>query len=470
MSAVYKREVPLYDKLVALVNQVNDETLALDPMLHASLLATDQLSSLPLERHGAIRLGTAEEMSILGRMLAVMGMFPTGYYDLSEAGVPVHSTCFRAHPEAELAKSPFRLFTSLLRLELISSEELRQLASATLASRQIFSDQALELLDVAEKHGGLTAEQAQVFVEALMDTFCWNSVANITQSEYAKLWAENRLLADVVAFKGPHINHLTPRTLNLDNVQVGMKEWDIDRKDAIEGPPPRKCAILLRQSSFKALEEKVLFPNESPLLTSAKRARGESTKTDSFTQGHHKARFGEIEQRGAALTPKGRALYDECLRSARKAHLTANDPEYGAHFAAFPDDWNTLRKEGLVWFTYHVPSEPKQLHYTQDGELESLIAAGYIIAEPQTYQDFLPVSAAGIFQSNLDTYEPDGPKVQEIDHSDREGLEEALGQPIKSEMQIYEDVQNSSLEMALKVYGLPFQRDRPYLENGIWQL
>ncbi len=28
-------------------------------------------------------------------------------------------------------------------------------------------------------------------------------------------------------------------------------------------------------------------------------------------QGTHTARFGEIEQRGVALTPKGRQLYDD---------------------------------------------------------------------------------------------------------------------------------------------------------------
>ncbi len=33
-------------------------------------------------------------------------------------------------------------------------------------------------------------------------------------------------------------------------------------------------------------------------------------------QGTHTARFGEIEQRGVALTPKGRQLYDDLLRNA----------------------------------------------------------------------------------------------------------------------------------------------------------
>ncbi len=56
-------------------------------------------------------------------------MQPVGYYDLSPAGVPVHSTAFRATHEAALQASPFRVFTSLLRLELIDDVALREKAA-----------------------------------------------------------------------------------------------------------------------------------------------------------------------------------------------------------------------------------------------------------------------------------------------------------------------------------------------------
>jgi hypothetical protein len=42
----------------------------------------------------------------------------------------------------------------------------------------------------------------------------------------------------VVAFKGPHINHLTPRTLDIDAIQVGMPAKGIPPKAVVEGPPP----------------------------------------------------------------------------------------------------------------------------------------------------------------------------------------------------------------------------------------
>lgn len=119
MSAMYKNEVPLYGDLMDLVADVNKTCLEQDPALHAHLGATQELERLDEERHGAIRVGTAQELHTLRRLFAVMGMYPVSYYDLAPAGVPVHSTAFRALHEDELRQSPFRIFTSLLRLELI---------------------------------------------------------------------------------------------------------------------------------------------------------------------------------------------------------------------------------------------------------------------------------------------------------------------------------------------------------------
>jgi uncharacterized glyoxalase superfamily metalloenzyme YdcJ len=125
MSAMYRTEVPAYGTLMELVGKVNAETLAADPDLQARLEDTDSLERISEERHGAIRLGTPAELSMMRRVFAVMGMLPVGYYDLSTAGVPVHSTAFRPVGDAALKKNPFRVFTSLLRLDLIADEALR---------------------------------------------------------------------------------------------------------------------------------------------------------------------------------------------------------------------------------------------------------------------------------------------------------------------------------------------------------
>lgn len=137
MSAMYQQEVPQYGTLLELVADVNLAVLENNPKLHEQLANADELARLNVERHGAIRVGTPLELSTLRRLFAVMGMQPVGYYDLSEAGVPVHSTAFRPVDDEALCRNPFRVFTSLLRPELIESESLRQRAKAILAKRSI---------------------------------------------------------------------------------------------------------------------------------------------------------------------------------------------------------------------------------------------------------------------------------------------------------------------------------------------
>ena len=69
----------------------------------------------------------------------------------------------------------------------------------------------------------------------------------------------------------------------------------------------------------------------------------------------HTARFGEIEQRGVALTPKGRGLYDELLANA-KNRASSGDGLYEdllvEEFSKFPDGWDELREQELAYFSY----------------------------------------------------------------------------------------------------------------------
>ena len=89
MSALYRDEVPAYGTLLDLVRKVNDATL----------------QAKPAER---VRLEKLGELTTMRRLFAVMGMYPVGYYDLSVAGVPVHSTAFRPLDDAALNANPFR--------------------------------------------------------------------------------------------------------------------------------------------------------------------------------------------------------------------------------------------------------------------------------------------------------------------------------------------------------------------------
>ena len=466
MSEMYQKEVPLYGDLIDLVSEVNTEVLNKQPEIREQLEHTGEIDRLNMERHGAIRLGTAAELSMMRRLFAVMGMYPVGYYDLAPAGVPVHSTAFRAIDTQSLNKSPFRVFTSLLRLDLIDDEALKQEAIAALDKRTIFTDNVINLIKRFEAQGGLVAEDAKQFVKEALETFRWHDNTPVSKVLYQQLLSQHGLIADVVGFKGPHINHLTPRTLDIDAVQAGMRAKGIPPKAIIEGPPRRRCPILLRQTSFRALEEAVSFKNPN----------------GGYETGHHTARFGEIEQRGVALTPKGRALYDQLLSQAR--HQLAVTPnadnasEYyqvlESAFAAFPDDYQTLHNEGLAYFYYQAVDSDTDNAPTLDSiDVENvndslskqvvtdLLEQGMIRLEPIVYEDFLPVSAAGIFQSNLhDDSTNDNENDNEKDehrskqskdkgHANKEAFENALGAQVYDELELYQTLQAQSLKACL---------------------
>jgi uncharacterized glyoxalase superfamily metalloenzyme YdcJ len=435
MSDMYREEVPLYGALMELVEQTNRHVLDNDPQVAQQLNSTGEIERLDLERHGAIRVGTAAELATLARLFAVMGMQPVGYYDLTPAGVPVHSTAFRAVHEASLQVSPFRVFTSLLRLELIEDLELRAFAQSVLDQRSIFTAAALTLIERAESQGGLSEKEADEFVDQALETFRWHHSATVTAEQYQKLSAQHRLIADVVAFKGPHINHLTPRTLDIDIVQAQMPVHGITPKAVIEGPPRRQCPILLRQTSFKALDEPVAFTDQSD------------------TRGSHSARFGEIEQRGAALTPKGRALYDRLLNAARdelkdfpnEANAARYNDLMAQHFSEFPDTYEGMRQQELAFFRYFVTEKGLAAAELKTLTLEGLVSGGYLRVEPLVYEDFLPVSAAGIFQSNLG----DAAQTHYGVHSNQQAFEKALGRPTIDELQLYAQTQQRSIEQCL---------------------
>jgi uncharacterized glyoxalase superfamily metalloenzyme YdcJ len=422
---MYRQEVPQYGALLDLVADINASVLRRDPSI---LAGPAEATRLDIERHGAIRLGTPRELNTIRRIFAVLGMHPVGYYDLTVAGVPVHSTAFRPVDGQSLAANPFRVFTSLLRLDLIRDQELLDLAAEILRSRNIFSTRALQLTAQAEAAGGLDDSEADEFVDEVLHTFRWHGEATVPRHTYERLHDAHRLMADVVCFKGPHINHLTPRTLDIDAAQAEMPRRGISQKEVIEGPPRRMVPILLRQTSFKALEEPVRFAG-------------------GLAEGAHTARFGEIEQRGIALTRKGRALYDNLLQASReKAAADGGGYEscLARAFDAFPDELEALRREQLGFFRYALePLAASRAH--PSSSLDELVAQGAVKATPITYEDFLPVSAAGIFQSNLGE---EGPKTHSAAAA-RSEFEQALGAPVLDEIALYQAEQDASIAQVM---------------------
>ncbi|KAF2008877.1 DUF1338-domain-containing protein [Aaosphaeria arxii CBS 175.79] len=443
MSRMYRNEVPLYSDLIRIVEGVNDQKFA-------QSINSNTMDRLDLERHGAIRLGKPMEMRTVCRIFGVLGMRPVGYYDLSAAGLPMHATCFRPTAVSSLAKNPFRIFTTLLRPELIRSKEAQDLAECMLAKRTIFSPELMRMLNTAESQDGLDPEQAGIFIQETLKTFSWAPTAAATAEEYQLLKAQHPILADIACFKTAHINHLTPRTLDITTSQENMRKEGMAVKDRIEGPPSRRCPILLRQTSFLALEEPIKFVNNS---------HDESLQ---MVQGSHKARFGEIEERGAAVTPYGRKFYDELLSKAME-NATGMSPEEVdeqmiSTFCSFPDDWDELRAQGLIYYEYECTGKSIPDTITSCGTdratiVQQLLTEGVLETKPITYEDFLPFSAAGIFQSNLgDKSNQDNLPILKGSAA-QDQLERALDMCIIDPDQLYASAQEASLEICLRKLG-----------------
>lgn len=446
LSRMYQKEVPQYTTLQRLVDHVNAQN-------HAET----SLTAFP--RHGAVRLASLSELRTAARFFGVMGMRSVGHYDLSAAALPIHATAFRPVTQEGLSMAPFRIFASVLRLELLA-EPLQALARSLLGQRTpVFSQRTVDLVEQAESRGGLTAPEAEELIQGGCETLAWRNQVSITRSEYEALKADKTgngdLLIDIMAFRNPHLNHLTPATVDIGAVHGGMRGVGLLPKDRVEGPPGRKCDILLRQTSFLAVDEGIVFD-------------GAENKGE---RGSHCARFGEVEQRGAALTPEGRRRYDEVMAEATRLDVLRGEKvaEYKALFnEAFPDDWEQLKDQGLIWAQYTLTEKARQLsaasgshkadQYTPGAStMAQAVEAGLVSWQPILYEDFLPLSAAGIFQSNLrhESAVRMACSAEEAIAESKRQLREALGSGwMEDEMQLYKSQQEESIRRVGVALGI----------------
>lgn len=426
LSAMYATEVPLYGQLLEVVHAHNRELLEARP----ELATGEDLESISAERHGAIRVARGEELRAVARLFRVLGMHPVGFYDLSAAPPgkrqPVISTAFRPVEEAEIEAAPFRMFCSLL----LSGDrrffdaELGARIEAATRDRRLLTPELEELIGQHENSGALPEPQAERFLELSVAVFAWDRTRRVPKALYEDLLARAPIAADVIL--EPHLNHLTPRSLDIDELHRRMSAHAV-MKDEIEGPPPGRDLVLLRQTSYRALEEVREFET----------AHGEAISAA------HRARFGEIEQRGAAMTPEGRALYDEALAARAAGHSDA------VAFARLPGSYEELRRRGLISVRY---SARKSAGAASGPALEDLLAGGHLAFSPLRYEDFLPVSAAGIFGSNLEGgVESDG--EQESTYV-AEDLERHLGRPLLDPYALYAASEARSLRAALEELGV----------------
>lgn len=383
LSRLYGAEVPAYTTLVEVSAEVNRE-----------LGASDRVTA---ERHGAIRVGSPRELADVADLFAAFGMFPVGFYDLRSAAspVPVVSTAFRPIDTEQLARNPFRVFTSMLATAdaRFFSPGLRDRVERFIGARQLFDPALIAEARRIAADGGADSPRAQRFVADAVAAFAL-SREPIDRGWHDELAEVSAVAADIAGVRTTHINHLTPRVLDIDELYRRMTARGITMIDAIQGPPAWKGPdVLLRQTSFRALAEPRRF------------READGTVVD----GSLRVRFGEVEARGVALTPKGRERYDAAMATPNPAAVWAD---------FFPDSHEAMATAGLAYYHGGDPTKPV------------------------VYEDFLPASAAGIFRSNLDT---DTTAADAADNSEYSlhWLAGRLGHHIHDPYELYEKVASS---------------------------
>ena len=442
LAELYGQEVPAYTTLVDVSRAVNEDFVGAHG---ADAERLGSISRVTAERHGAIRVGSPAEMAQVARLFAGFGMHPVGFYDLRDASassVPVVSTAFRPTEVDELARNPFRVFTSMLVTDdrRFFDAPTQERLEAFISARELFAPEALTLADRSVSDGGLSTDDAERFLGLATASFAL-STEPIDRAWYDHLEAISAVAADIGGVPATHINHLTPRVLDIDDLYARMSALGIAMIPEIQGPPDWEGPdVLLRQTSFRALAEPRRFREADGTTTS----------------GELRVRFGEVEQRGIALTAAGRDLYDELtaevdrrLADAPKGSTTRVAVAAEVWREHLPQTETGLALAGLGFFRFRVGDASLS---TAGSTLAELLTSGVLVAEPIVYEDFLPRSAAGIFQSNL-TDEGSRDDNQLGTPYDLDRLSEVVGIAIADPTDLYAAQQAASLAEAEAALG-----------------
>src|SRR5699024_5922929 len=257
LSEMYGVEVPAYTTLVEVSEAVNQDYMN---KMGAEGERLGTIGRVTAERHGAIRVGSPQEMGQVAQVFAGFGMYPVGFYDLRDAAkssVPVVSTAFRPIDKEELAKNPFRVFTSMLAADdpRFFTPDLQERLQNFIAQRPVLSHAPLSNAAKDARDVGLDEAQADEYIKLAPAAFELNDEP-IDDQCYRELEAISALASDIGGVRYTHINHLTPRVLDIDDLYNRMEARGITMIDEIQGPPDWEGPdILLRQTSFRALDE-----------------------------------------------------------------------------------------------------------------------------------------------------------------------------------------------------------------------
>jgi uncharacterized glyoxalase superfamily metalloenzyme YdcJ len=342
------------------------------------------------------------------------------------------------------------VFTSMLTHDdrRFFDEETEKLLESFIEARTLFSEELLELADTASAEKELAPKEATRLLDLATAAFEL-SQEPVHHDWYFRLERISAVAADIGGVPSTHINHLTPRVLDIDELYARMVDRGIAMIDEIQGPPNWEGPdVLLRQTSFRALAEERTFRHPD----------------GGIRPGSLRVRFGEVEQRGIALTPQGRDIYDRMVADVDNrltespAGTTRVEVAEQVWRENLPVSERELALQGLGYFTYRVAA-PRQSGAHRSAPLRELVEAGVLVPEPIVYEDFLPRSAAGIFQSNLTD---DGSRDDEQLGTpyDVDRLSTVMGTRIFDPNELYAAQQTASLKKAerqlrVAITGLP---------------
>lgn len=334
------------------------------------------------------------------------------YKDLCDAGFKIAAdiACFESHHLNHLTPNTFSmdLFTAAMKFCMgeLPEADFRRRAATTLTRLLSFADR--DFMKLHFKH--LARERIDALPKA----------------------SPGPDAADIAALVDSLVTRLSQSDLQLARLEhAGFKDFT-------EGPA-HDTPVLLRQDAYKALPEPVTFRN----------ADGSVVETT------HTARFGEIEQRFYATTPAGRELYDKCLMqndaqrdrdlSIVKRDFSAFESQASGAFAPFPKTLRELVDKHIVYGRY-APT-PKGLTANgavQSTDMRDLVSQGFVQIEGLRHEDFLPVSAAGIFASNLNQYGTKATAAERPVYT-KARLEEIMGKAIIESDAVYRGIQARSM-------------------------
>lgn len=452
LSNMYAEDVPVYGALLAVSQEVNREVLLHRGSDAERLGGIDRVSA---ERHGAIRLGTPREMAQAATIFEAMGMYPVGFYDLRDAtrsAVPVVSTAFRPVDADELARSPFRVFASMLvpTDRRFFSVDLQGRLLRFLDSRELFGPELLRLADRGIDQQGLATRDAEKFLALATAAFALSDEA-ADRRWYDELHAVSSVAADIGAVKSTHIDQLTPRVLDIDALYHRMGSRGITMIDAIQGPPRWEGPdVLLRQTAFRGLAEAGTF----------READG------NCPAGNLSIRFGEVEARGIALTRTGRCLYDRLITETEDAIAQRGGTALmscGERNEIAADIWrrsvplteNELASDDLAYFTFRVNERRSRDGTPAPHTLRELLEQQWVIADPIVYEDFLPKSTADIFQSNFTSSQAVIDTDQCGSVINRAWLEDVLLSEVADPYGLYDGIRLRSLDSVAETLSIP---------------